>query len=167
VHIEAAASGTSWWMVPGDEGSQAGAINEADVFAEVAEICGFRADFAAIQERVRRLQPWLDEAHLKTDATDVGSSACRDLPIDGRAQRAPEPLQIEPATTTLLINDMQNAFCSKGVISIGSASTFRGGGCGRGVGVCWRRRAPQTSRGAHENGFAADLHDIPRDRPGI
>jgi guanine deaminase len=48
-------------------------INEADVFAEVTEIMpNFRADFAAITERVKRLQPWLDEAHAKMDATDVG-----------------------------------------------------------------------------------------------
>ena len=48
-------------------------IDEAGVFAEVADIMPtFRQDFAAIQARVRTLQPWLDEAHLKMDQADVG-----------------------------------------------------------------------------------------------
>jgi guanine deaminase len=48
-------------------------INEADVFAEVADIMKtFRQDFAAIQARVQTLQPWLDEAHRKIDKADVG-----------------------------------------------------------------------------------------------
>ena len=31
----------------------------------------FRRDFAAISERVRRLQPWLDAAHQRMLATEL------------------------------------------------------------------------------------------------
>jgi len=33
---------------------------------------GFRRDFVAISERVKRLQPWLDRAHQRMVSTDVG-----------------------------------------------------------------------------------------------
>jgi hypothetical protein len=32
---------------------------------------GFRKDFAAISERVKRLQPWLDQAHARFVATEM------------------------------------------------------------------------------------------------
>ena len=32
---------------------------------------GFRHDFAAISERVKRLQPWLDQAHARIVATEM------------------------------------------------------------------------------------------------
>ncbi len=47
-------------------------INEDDIYAAVEAVMpGFRHDFAAISERVKRLQPWLDEAHARFVATEL------------------------------------------------------------------------------------------------
>jgi 5-methylthioadenosine/S-adenosylhomocysteine deaminase len=48
-------------------------IDEAAIFAEVEAVMPtFRQDFAEITARIARLQPWLDEAQQKIQATDVG-----------------------------------------------------------------------------------------------
>jgi hypothetical protein len=36
-----------------------------------AVLPGFRRDFTAISERVKRLQPWLDAAHKRMIATEL------------------------------------------------------------------------------------------------
>jgi 5-methylthioadenosine/S-adenosylhomocysteine deaminase len=47
-------------------------IDEDDIYAAVEAVMpGFRRDFAAISERVKRLQPWLDEAHARFVATEL------------------------------------------------------------------------------------------------
>jgi guanine deaminase len=41
-------------------------MDEDDIYGAVEAVMpGFRKDFAAISERVKRLQPWLDEAHKR------------------------------------------------------------------------------------------------------
>jgi 5-methylthioadenosine/S-adenosylhomocysteine deaminase len=48
-------------------------IDEGAIYEEVEAVMpGFRRDFAAISERVKRLQPWLDEAHRQIVATELG-----------------------------------------------------------------------------------------------
>ncbi|MGA7488104.1 MAG: hypothetical protein WBW74_14355, partial [Xanthobacteraceae bacterium] len=48
-------------------------IDEDEIYDAVeAAMPGFRRDFAAISERVKRLQPWLDQAHQRIVSTDVG-----------------------------------------------------------------------------------------------
>jgi guanine deaminase len=47
-------------------------INEDDIYDAVEAVMpGFRRDFAAISERVKRLQPFLDEAHRRFVATEM------------------------------------------------------------------------------------------------
>jgi 5-methylthioadenosine/S-adenosylhomocysteine deaminase len=47
-------------------------IDEDDIYAEVEAVMpGFRRDFAAISERVKRLQPWLDQAHARMVETEM------------------------------------------------------------------------------------------------
>jgi guanine deaminase len=48
-------------------------IDEREIYDAVGAVMpGFRTDFAAITARVAGLQPWLDEAHRKIMAADVG-----------------------------------------------------------------------------------------------
>jgi guanine deaminase len=48
-------------------------IDEDAIYEEVkAAMPAFRKDFAAITERVKTLQPWLDEAHRRMAATELG-----------------------------------------------------------------------------------------------
>jgi 5-methylthioadenosine/S-adenosylhomocysteine deaminase len=47
-------------------------MDEDEIYDAVAAVMpGFRKDFAAISERVKRLQPWLDQAHAKFVATEM------------------------------------------------------------------------------------------------
>jgi guanine deaminase len=47
-------------------------IDEEDIYDAVEAVMpGFRKDFAAISERVKRLQPWLDQAHARFVATEM------------------------------------------------------------------------------------------------
>jgi 5-methylthioadenosine/S-adenosylhomocysteine deaminase len=47
-------------------------IDEDEIYEAVEAVMpGFRRDFAAISERVKRLQPWLDEAHRRIVATPM------------------------------------------------------------------------------------------------
>src|SRR5215470_16267551 len=47
-------------------------IDEEEIYDAVEAVMpGFRKDFAAISERVKRLQPWLDQAHAKFVATEM------------------------------------------------------------------------------------------------
>src|SRR5262249_57670113 len=47
-------------------------INEDEIYDAVEAVMpGFRKDFAAISERVRKLQPWLDEAHQRMVSTQL------------------------------------------------------------------------------------------------
>ena len=47
-------------------------MNESDIYDAVEAVMpGFRRDFEAISERVKRLQPWLDEAHRRFVATEM------------------------------------------------------------------------------------------------
>jgi guanine deaminase len=47
-------------------------MNEQDIYDAVAAVMpGFRKDFAAISERVQRLQPWLDQAHRRFVDTEL------------------------------------------------------------------------------------------------
>ena len=47
-------------------------INEDDIYDAVEAVMpGFRKDFAAISERVKRLQPWLDQAHARFVETEM------------------------------------------------------------------------------------------------
>jgi len=47
-------------------------IDEATIYEEVeAAMPGFRKDFAAISERVAKLQPWLDRAHAQIMSADL------------------------------------------------------------------------------------------------
>jgi guanine deaminase len=47
-------------------------IDEATIYEAVAAVMpSFRADFAAISERVARLQPWLDQAHQQIMSADL------------------------------------------------------------------------------------------------
>jgi guanine deaminase len=47
-------------------------VNEDDIYDAVEAVMpGFRKDFAAISERVKRLQPWLDQAHARFVATEM------------------------------------------------------------------------------------------------
>src|SRR4030081_1817188 len=47
-------------------------IDEDDIYDAVEAVMpGFRKDFAAISERVQRLQPWLDQAHARFVATEM------------------------------------------------------------------------------------------------
>jgi 5-methylthioadenosine/S-adenosylhomocysteine deaminase len=47
-------------------------IDEDEIYDAVEVVMpGFRKDFAAISERVKRLQPWLDEAHRRFVATEM------------------------------------------------------------------------------------------------
>ena len=47
-------------------------IDEDEIYDAVAAVMpGFRRDFAAISERVKRLQPWLDEAHRRIVSTEL------------------------------------------------------------------------------------------------
>jgi guanine deaminase len=47
-------------------------IDEDEIYEEVEAVMpGFRRDFAAISERVKQLQPWLDEAHRRIVATEM------------------------------------------------------------------------------------------------
>ena len=48
-------------------------VDEAAIFEEVAAVMPrFREDFAAIAARIARLQPWLDQAQDRMNASDVG-----------------------------------------------------------------------------------------------
>ncbi|MBP0495716.1 amidohydrolase family protein [Pararoseomonas indoligenes] len=48
-------------------------VDERAIFEEVAAVMPtFRQDFAEITARVARLQPWLDQAQARMDASDVG-----------------------------------------------------------------------------------------------
>jgi 5-methylthioadenosine/S-adenosylhomocysteine deaminase len=48
-------------------------IDEDDIYGAVEAVMpGFRRDFAAISERVRRLQPWLDQAHQRIVSSEIG-----------------------------------------------------------------------------------------------
>jgi 5-methylthioadenosine/S-adenosylhomocysteine deaminase len=48
-------------------------IDEDDIYDAVEAVMpGFRRDFAAISERVKRLQPWLDQAHQRIVSTEIG-----------------------------------------------------------------------------------------------
>src|SRR5207244_2008620 len=48
-------------------------IDEDAIYDEVEAVMpGVRKDFAVISERVKRLQPWLDEAHRQIVATEIG-----------------------------------------------------------------------------------------------
>jgi guanine deaminase len=48
------------------------AMNEEDIYDAVeTAMPGFRKDFEAISERVKRLQPWLDEAHKRFVDTEM------------------------------------------------------------------------------------------------
>jgi 5-methylthioadenosine/S-adenosylhomocysteine deaminase len=48
-------------------------IAEDDIYDAVEAVMpGFRRDFAAISERVKRLQPWLDQAHQRIVSTEIG-----------------------------------------------------------------------------------------------
>jgi 5-methylthioadenosine/S-adenosylhomocysteine deaminase len=48
-------------------------IDEGEIYDAVSQVMpGFRADFSAAAARVRRLQPWIDEAHAKIMSADVG-----------------------------------------------------------------------------------------------
>ena len=47
-------------------------IDEDAIYAEVEAVMpGFRRDFAAISQRVERLQPFLDEAHRRFVSTEM------------------------------------------------------------------------------------------------
>ncbi|WP_043839868.1 amidohydrolase family protein [Muricoccus aerilatus] len=47
-------------------------VDERAIFEEVADVMPtFRQDFAEITARVARLQPWLDQAQMRMDASDV------------------------------------------------------------------------------------------------
>jgi 5-methylthioadenosine/S-adenosylhomocysteine deaminase len=47
-------------------------MDEDDIYTAVEAVMpGFRKDFAAISQRVRKLQPWLDQAHAKFVATPM------------------------------------------------------------------------------------------------
>jgi 5-methylthioadenosine/S-adenosylhomocysteine deaminase len=47
-------------------------IDEEEIYDAVEAVMpGFRRDFAAISERVKRLQPWLDQAHVRIVATEM------------------------------------------------------------------------------------------------
>jgi guanine deaminase len=47
-------------------------IDEDEIYAAVEVVMpGFRRDFSAICERVKRLQPWLDEAHQRIVSTEL------------------------------------------------------------------------------------------------
>jgi 5-methylthioadenosine/S-adenosylhomocysteine deaminase len=47
-------------------------IDEDEIYDEVEAVMpGFRRDFAAISERVKRLQPWLDAAHQRMVSTEL------------------------------------------------------------------------------------------------
>jgi 5-methylthioadenosine/S-adenosylhomocysteine deaminase len=47
-------------------------MNEDDIYDAVEAVMpGFRRDFAAVSERVKRLQPWLDEAHQRLVSTEL------------------------------------------------------------------------------------------------
>jgi 5-methylthioadenosine/S-adenosylhomocysteine deaminase len=47
-------------------------MDEDEIYDAVEAVMpGFRKDFAAISERVKRLQPWLDQAHAKFVATEM------------------------------------------------------------------------------------------------
>jgi 5-methylthioadenosine/S-adenosylhomocysteine deaminase len=47
-------------------------IKEDEIYDAVEAVMpGFRKDFAAISERVKKLQPWLDEAHKRFVATEM------------------------------------------------------------------------------------------------
>ena len=47
-------------------------MNEEDIYDAVEAVMpGFRKDFGAISERVKRLQPWLDEAHRRFVDTEL------------------------------------------------------------------------------------------------
>ena len=82
-------------------------------------------------------------------------------------QARPESLTIDIATTTLLINDMQNAFCSKGgyLDRVG----FDISAAGPAIAGVASVLASARQAGVHvihtENGFAPDLHDIPAGSP--
>jgi guanine deaminase len=48
------------------------AMDESEIYAAVEAVMpGFRKDFATISERVKKLQPWLDEAHRRFVATEM------------------------------------------------------------------------------------------------
>jgi guanine deaminase len=50
-------------------------VNEDDLLAQVLDVIPrFREDFAAIEKRVARLQPYLAEAHRHIWAADVGGN---------------------------------------------------------------------------------------------
>jgi guanine deaminase len=47
-------------------------MNEDDIYAAIEAVMpGFRRDFAAVSERVKRLQPWLDQAHQRIVSTEL------------------------------------------------------------------------------------------------
>jgi cytosine/adenosine deaminase-related metal-dependent hydrolase len=47
-------------------------IKEDEIYDAIEAVMpGFRKDFAAITERVRKLQPWLDEAHKRFVTTEM------------------------------------------------------------------------------------------------
>jgi len=47
-------------------------IREDEIFDAVEAVMpGFRRDFTAISERVKRLQPWLDAAHQRMVETEL------------------------------------------------------------------------------------------------
>jgi 5-methylthioadenosine/S-adenosylhomocysteine deaminase len=47
-------------------------MNEDDIYDAVEAVMpGFRRDFAAVSERVKRLQPWIDEAHQRIVSTEL------------------------------------------------------------------------------------------------
>jgi 5-methylthioadenosine/S-adenosylhomocysteine deaminase len=48
-------------------------IDEDDIYGAIEAVMpGFRRDFAAISERVKRLQPWLDQAHQRIVSSEIG-----------------------------------------------------------------------------------------------
>ena len=50
-------------------------LDEAALLAQIAEVVPkFRDDYAAIEQRIARLTPYLDEAHKRIWATDVGGN---------------------------------------------------------------------------------------------
>src|SRR5262245_65960476 len=47
-------------------------IDEDEIYDAVEIVMpGFRRDFAAISERIKRLQPWLDQAHQRMVSTEL------------------------------------------------------------------------------------------------
>jgi ureidoacrylate peracid hydrolase len=79
----------------------------------------------------------------------------------------PDPQVISSDTTALILNHMQNAFCSPAVIWTGSGSISRRHPqrSMRSVAVVAAARKARILIIHAQNGFAADLHDIPAGSP--